>query len=346
VSTQPRLSVGLPVYNGEKYIAESIESLLGQSYKDFELIISDNASTDSTADICRRYAGQDSRIRYIRQPRNLGLSANHNFVAEQSRGEFFKWAAADDLYGRDLLQSCVDALDQHPDVVLAHSWTAAIDGAGNVMQAYKYPLSTDSPSASERFRSFMFGSSGLFDDPGSRDHRLIRLDNQGILRACDEYGVIRTKILRQIAPHDSYHHQDRIVVCELLLHGPFHETPDWLYFRRDHDDRVYRSSGANKSSLRARCEVLDPRRANRLKHPTARLVAEYFWGYVGAIRRAPLSSADRRECYRHLTQWMADRAVSSVVPRHLEPIDQQLSAVHENHAGSVRPDVSGREGRS
>ena len=69
----PRLSVGLPVYNGENYLAESLEALLGQSYEDFELIISDNASTDGTADICRRYEKQDSRIRYIRQPRNIGL---------------------------------------------------------------------------------------------------------------------------------------------------------------------------------------------------------------------------------------------------------------------------------
>src|SRR5215470_10065074 len=143
VNTVPRLSVGLPVYNGEKYLTESIESLLGQSYKDFELIISDNASTDSTADICRRYANQDSRIRYIRQPRNIGLAPNHNFVVDQSHGEFFKWAASDDLYGRELLQSCIDALDQHPDVVLAHSWTAAIDSAGKVIQAYRYPLVTD-----------------------------------------------------------------------------------------------------------------------------------------------------------------------------------------------------------
>ena len=97
VSASPRLSVGLPVYNGETYIGQSIESLLGQSYEDFELIISDNASTDSTADICRHYGKQDPRIRYVRQPRNIGLSPNHNFVVQQARGEYFKWAAADDL---------------------------------------------------------------------------------------------------------------------------------------------------------------------------------------------------------------------------------------------------------
>jgi glycosyltransferase involved in cell wall biosynthesis len=335
----PRVSIGLPVYNGEKYLAESIDSLLGQSYKDFELIISDNASTDGTADICRRYAEQDSRVRYIRQPRNIGLSPNHNFVVKQSRGEFFKWASHDDLYGRDLLQRCVDALDQHPNVVLAHSWMAAIDSAGNVAQAYEYPLVTDSPSAPERLRSFLFGSSGLFESAEAGSHRLIRVDNRGILRACDEYGVIRSDVLRKVAPHDSFHHQDRIVVCELLLRGPFYQTPDWLYFRREHEDRAY------NSSLRARCAILDPRRANRLRHPTARLVAEYLWAYVAAIQRAPLSSTDRRACYRQLAHWMLDRAASSAIPRHLEPIDGPLSTARNHHEVSVRAAVSGQEGR-
>jgi len=98
MNAAPRLSIGLAVYNGENYLAESLDALLGQSYDDFELIISDNASTDGTADICRRYEKQDSRIRYIRQPLNIGLAPNHNFVFRQSRGELFKWASHDDLY--------------------------------------------------------------------------------------------------------------------------------------------------------------------------------------------------------------------------------------------------------
>ena len=102
MSAAPRLSIGLPVYNGEKYITDSIEALLGQSYTDFELIISDNASTDSTGDICRRYEKEDSRVRYFRQPQNIGLAPNHNFVVHEARGELFKWAANDDLYARDL----------------------------------------------------------------------------------------------------------------------------------------------------------------------------------------------------------------------------------------------------
>src|ERR1700722_6330272 len=124
VTAAPRLSIGLPVYNGENYLAETLDSLLGQSYENFELIISDNASTDGTAGICRSYMKQDSRIRYICQPRNIGLAPNHNFLVGEARGELFKWADHDDLCARDLLASCVDALDEYPDVVLAYSLTA------------------------------------------------------------------------------------------------------------------------------------------------------------------------------------------------------------------------------
>ena len=341
MSTTPRLSIGLPVYNGEDYLAESIEALLGQTYEDFELIISDNASTDSTSDICRRYSNQDSRIRYIRQPRNIGLSPNHNFVLDRSRGELFKWAAADDLYGRDLLKYCVEALDEHPDVVLAHAFEGVIDGEGRVTQAMDYPLATDSPRAPERFRSILFGSSGLFESRDQAAPGLVRVDNSGILRACDEYGVIRTAVLRQVAPLGSYHHSDRIVVCELALHGRFHITPDWLYFRRDTPDRTYNAS----PKLRDRCEIMDPARRNRLLHPTPRLVAEYLWGYVAAIRRAPLSPSDRRECYRDVTQWMLDRAVGKVVPRHLVPAADQLAA-DQSHVVSARMVVAGQETKS
>ena len=160
MNAAPRLSIGLAVYNGENYLAESLDALLGQSYEDFELIISDNASTDGTAAICGRYEKQDSRIRYIRQPRNIGLAPNHNFVFEQARGELFKWASHDDLYARDLLQRCVDALDENPHVVLAHSWTAITDGSGTVAKLLEYPLATASLRAPERFQSMLFANGG------------------------------------------------------------------------------------------------------------------------------------------------------------------------------------------
>ncbi len=305
MSSTPRLSVGLPVYNGENYVAESLEALLGQTYEDYELIIADNASTDGTADICRQYAAQDPRIRYFRQPKNVGLAPNHNFAVEHARGALFKWASHDDLYARNLLEACVEALDANPQVVLAHSWTAIIDGSGTVIQANKYPLVTASPSPPERFRSVLFDSGG--DDDG---------------------GVIRTEALRRTAMKESYHHADHTIIAELALYGAFYQVPEWLYFRRDHPERAERAF----PSVRSRCANMDPRRADRLRHPVARLYAEYVWAYVRAIRRAPLSPADRRACYGHLVEWgwsrasrghgyRAEEPSSSLPPPHLTSID-------------------------
>jgi len=278
----PRLSIGLPVYNGENYLAESLDALLGQTYEDFELIISDNASTDGTADICHSYAKQDSRIRYIRQRQNIGCAPNHNYLVDEARGELFKWASDDDLYARDMIRLCVEALDEKPDVVLAHPWTAFIDGSGTVTKACRYPLATASPHAPERFRSMLFEDGG--DDDG---------------------GVVRMSVLRRTAPYNSYHHADRTLVTGIALQGPFYQVPDWMYFRRDHPERLTRSS----PTVHRLCANLDPRRANRLRNPAVRLYGEYIWGFVAAVRSAPLSPADRRECYRYIAEWLASRAL-------------------------------------
>jgi glycosyltransferase involved in cell wall biosynthesis/O-antigen/teichoic acid export membrane protein len=278
----PRLSIGLPVYNGERYLAEALDALLAQSFTDFELIISDNASTDRTEEICRRYSAHDGRIRYFRQPVNLGAVPNHNFVARQARGQYFKWASHDDLYARDLLLRCVEGLDANPAVVLCHAWQAFIDADGAIVHRVPYRLATDSPSAPKRFSDLLFVQGGD-----------------------DIYGVIRTDVLRRTPLHGTYHHAERTLVTELGLYGPFRQVPEVLYFRRDHPDRAERA----KSTRRARVANFDPRRSNPLRHPMIRLLAEYVWGYVGAIRRAPLSPSDRLRCYGHLLRWVASRAL-------------------------------------
>lgn len=281
VTVAPRLSIGLPVYNGEKYLSESLESLLGQSYEEFELIISDNASTDGTAEICRHFGRQDNRIRYIRQDRNIGCAPNHNFVFREARGELFKSAAHDDLYASGLIERCVLALDDDPRVVLVHSWSAVIDHAGSVRQLVEYPAATDSVRAPDRLRSMLFDGWG--DDEG---------------------GVVRTEVLRRSALHQSYHFADRTFTIGLALQGPFRMVPDWLYFRRQHADQ-----GGRRTSVRARCANLDPVRGDRWRHPVLRLYAEYIWGYIEAIRRAPLTASDRAECYEILARWVVGRAV-------------------------------------
>ena len=306
MTAAPRLSVGLPVYNGEKYLAEALDALLGQSYGDFEMIISDNASTDSTEAICREYAARDNRIRYMRQPVNIGAGPNHNVVFHEARGELYKWASHDDLYGKDLLLRCVEALDADRRLVLAHSWQAIIDGDGNVVLPIKYPLATDDPRAPHRFKSMLFTVGGD-----------------------DFYGVIRSDILRTTPLQQSYHHADRTVVSELALHGPFYQVPEVLYFRRDHPDRAERA----KPSIRDRCANLDPHRANRLRHPVVRLMAEYVWGFVSAIRRAPLSSADRRRCYGYVALWLASRAL----PGSSQRIEDTAASPEEAALDEARP---------
>jgi glycosyltransferase involved in cell wall biosynthesis len=298
MSQVPRLSIGLPVYNGEQYLAESIEALLGQTFEDFELVISDNASTDETEEICRKYGRQDRRIRYFRQPRNIGLAPNHGFTLDQARGELFKWASHDDLYGRDLHKLSIEALDKHPEVVLAHSWTARIDETGAVVKVEKYPLATASPHAPERFRSTLFVAGG--DDDG---------------------GIARTEVLRRVPPPGSYYRADRTAISELTLYGPFYQVPEWLFFRRDHPDRAEWKF----TEVRDWCANLDPRRANRLRYPVPRLYAEYFQAYYNGIRRAPLSRADRRACYRHLAEYTLNRIRPGHAPSELpEDVDEKI----------------------
>lgn len=306
VSSTPRLTIGLPVYNGENFLAESIEALLGQTYEDFELVISDNASTDSTPDIIRKYGKQDSRIRYIRQPYNIGLNPNHNFVAREARGELFKMASHDDLYARDLLKRCVDALDEHPEVVVAHCWEAIIDPLRTVTKLLDYSVATDAPRAPDRFRSLLFDG---WDDY--------------------TYGVMRTQVLLRTRLHGSHHFADRSINTELCLHGPFYLVPEWLYFRRDHLERK------EPYTVRSRCAYLDPRRANRLRNPVIRLYGEYIWAYIAAIYKAPISPAEKMECYGYLSRWMAGRLVPAV-SRGLSGGALQA----RDFASAERPDIS------
>ncbi|MEC3976532.1 glycosyltransferase family 2 protein [Amycolatopsis sp. H20-H5] len=315
MTTVPRLSIGLPVYNGEEYLAESLDALLGQTFEDFELIIADNASTDGTEEICRKYAASDPRIRYFRQPRNVGATPNHNILLEMARGELFKWASHDDLYGRDLLRKCVEALDARPQMILAHSWQAIIDGDGAVTVPLDYQHKTDAGRAPVRYKSLLF-------EPGGDDF----------------YGVVRTEVLRRVIPMDSYHHADRTYVAELALHGPFYQVPELLYFRRDHPGRAERAN----PSKRSRCANLDPKRGNKYTNPTARLLAEYVWGFVAGIRNAPLSSAERRQCYFALLQWAASR----VRPGAGERVEDRAPVVSSELSLTVDTIVAGRESRS
>src|SRR3989304_6465989 len=118
IDETPLVSVGLPVFNGNKYIEQAIDSILAQTYQNFELIISDNASNDRTQEICQAFVARDKRIKYFRNDKNLGAAPNFNNVFNLSSGKYFKWAAYDDLLAPDFLSRCIDVLESMPDVVL------------------------------------------------------------------------------------------------------------------------------------------------------------------------------------------------------------------------------------
>lgn len=134
----PAVSVGLPVYNGERYLAAAIESILAQTYGDFELLLCDNASTDATPEICRRYAAADPRVRYVRHPENLGAAENYNVAFRLARGRYFRWAAHDDLLEPRLLERCTAELDAAPEsVVLCYPRTVLVDDEGRHLRVHE-----------------------------------------------------------------------------------------------------------------------------------------------------------------------------------------------------------------
>jgi glycosyltransferase involved in cell wall biosynthesis len=135
-ATTPRLTIGLPVYNGERFLARALDSLLAQDFADFVLLVSDNASTDATPDILADYAVLDERVCIVRQHRNLGASPNWCWVARKADTELFTWAACDDEYAPSFLSRCITLLDADPGIVLAYTGTVDIDEEGRRLREW------------------------------------------------------------------------------------------------------------------------------------------------------------------------------------------------------------------
>jgi glycosyltransferase involved in cell wall biosynthesis len=195
--SKPRVSIGLPVFNGEKYLEEALDSILAETYTDFELIISDNSSTDRTAQICVAYVAKDNRIRYYRNERNLGAAWNHNRVVELSRGEYFKWAAYDDVLAPEFLEKCVSVLDKDPYFVLCYSKTARIDKHSTIVGTYEHRMRISSLRPHERFGD------------------IINVHNSCL----PILGVMRAGSLRMTPLFGNYVGTDRNILAEISLIG-------------------------------------------------------------------------------------------------------------------------------
>lgn len=278
---RPRVSIGLPVYNGDRFLVEALEAILAQTCKDFELIISDNSSTDTTGKICQAYAASDQRIRYYRNERNIGGHKNFNRVFELATGKYFKWAAHDDLCAPDYLERCIEVLEQNPSVVLCYSKTKLIDEHGSVLNINcdENPLLTHSLKPELRFRNLIVES---FAQP---------------YRGFQLFGLIRTSTLAKIPLLGDYSGADLVLLARLALLGQFYQIPEYLFFNRDHSQRSIKA--LNNPYLRT--AWFDPTKEGKLVfHKWS-----HFFGYLNSINQTALNFHEKIYCYTHLVTWLS-----------------------------------------
>jgi FkbM family methyltransferase len=303
-STPPLVSVGLYVYNGERFLEEGLRSILNQTFTDFELIISDNASTDRTGEIAEAYAKRDHRIRYHRSEKNMGAGWNMRRVYELAMAKYFKWAAVDDLLEPDFLRRCVEVLESDPDCVVAYANTKEVDESRNYIRNYSssrvrwrrrssgafvMPMKSDSSDPVERFR-------GLMMTGGDMCYQV--------------FGVMRMSALRQLPPHGSYVNADGVLLARMSLLGRFHEIPEYLFISRRHSKQSMatlpvRLTQQRRFRLTNQCCTLpcpewwDPAKTRALTFPEFRRLLEYCL----SIYRAPLGAGQKLRCYAILLLW-------------------------------------------
>jgi glycosyltransferase involved in cell wall biosynthesis len=257
----------MPVFNGERYLEETLASLLGQDFVDFELIISDNGSTDRTPAICQDAARGDERVRFHRHDENRGAAWNYNHLLTLAHGRYFKWCGHDDLCAPTYLDRCVEALETNgSSAVLAYPRTVLIDGAGQTIRSYEDGLDLRQPAPRARLR-------GLFR-------------NLGLANAV--FGLVRTDVLATTSVIGAYNRSDLVLLCELALRGQVLEVPEELFSRRIHAEASHR---ANPTARQAR-EWFTGRPAGGPVLPRSRFIVEI----VRAILRAPIAPRERAAC--------------------------------------------------
>jgi glycosyltransferase involved in cell wall biosynthesis len=282
----PRVSIGLPVYNGEAFLEEAISSILSQSFRDFELIISDNASTDRTEAICRRFAAQDRRIRYSRNSRNIGGMSNANLTFSKARGVYFRLAAADDVCAPTLVERLVRELDGAPEVAVCVSATIQINATGNVLPRF---------NAGVDDHGVRYASEGLAARPHDRFRQIISTRHP-----CDAtYGLIRSDVLRDTYLLQDFTASDYVLLAELAVRGPFRLVPEPLFFKRWHDGNEYRDWRGRMAWSRPTLFT-----TGRPSFPNWLMLA----GLIRAVRRAPLERTERLRCLASVGRWAIRRS--------------------------------------
>jgi glycosyltransferase involved in cell wall biosynthesis len=291
MNSTPLVSVGLFVYNGERYLREAVESVLNQTLTDFELIISDNASTDRTSEIAEVYAERDDRVRYYRSEKNIGPGRNMCRVYELATGTYFKWSAADDVLEPEFLRRCVEILKRDHDCVLAYTKTTEVDQNGTFIKNYVTPVKADSNDPVARFREMIL-----------TDHNCYQI-----------FGMMRMSALHQLPPQGIYVNGDRVLLARMSLLGRFHEIPEPLFISRRHTGQSVERLPVRLITPRFRLtkrygtlpctEWWDPAKSRSITFPEFRQLLEYFL----SIYRAPLDTRQKLRCYSSLLSWIEMR---------------------------------------
>ena len=280
---EPQVSIGMPVYNGKQFLRTAIDSVLAQTYEDFELVISNNGSTDGSDDICRWYVARDSRIRYFNSATNHGLSWNFNRVVQLATGRYFRWQSYDDACYPQLLAKCVEVLERQPEVVLTFGRTTLLADNGSTTLHDEH-LDLQSTSPYRRYRQYLW------------HYRYGALCN--VL-----FGLIRTSVLRETQLIARFVDSDVVLIGDLALRGAFYEIPEPLFVRRMHPRITTRAN----PGYRGRRLVVDPAWHGIALHPELRLLIEHF----KTVMRAPIAESEKLLCYGLLCRyigWKIQRA--------------------------------------
>lgn len=282
----PALTVAVPVFNGENYLRQALDSLLAQTYSDFDLLIVDNASTDTTPDIASEYGERDPRVRYHRNKSNIGAAANWFHALDLCATRYFKWAAHDDLYAPEFLERCVDALERDPSVVACFSRTVPISGEGKIIRIDQLETQVDTMSSRP-------------------DERLYNILGHDYL-CVQMYAVMRTAVLKATRPYIGYIGWDWNTLAELALLGRIAEVNAPLFYHRLHD----LAFGIALNSGRPRGELVqyDP----TINWQTDRSMVPRVRNYFGAVHRAPLTAVQRACCYAQLVRLLSEKSARRV----------------------------------
>ena len=284
---QPLVSIGIPVYNGANYMDIALDAIRNQTYRNIEIIISDNASTDNTEEICRTAMAEDDRIRYIRQDVNLGASANHNEVLKHGQGKYFVWAAHDDRHDPRFVETLVEMMESNPHAMAAFSRSASIDPEGNLITEDDLRPDMYSANPVTRFRHIL--------DHKNTCHPFFAVHNRE--------KIMDTRLFLNFTG------ADRIMLTEILLRGPILEHPETLFFLRHHDDRSTALPGKMKTRWGHPREAwFDPNRATKIVFPQWKRLGSN----ITAVASAPISIVQKASCYVGLARNLSKRRFMGV----------------------------------